>query len=825
MSALLGDLKQKWWVYLFLTFCWVFGVATCIYWAVVINLQMYQWRTSWIIVTAPLLLIAPANALLLAFPKDATPGMMPLIRSVRTIALTLSGILLFVTSPLVVLAIGALGYMLVEMFGQYHISLREAVQEVPMILFYISVAIGPFISALWGASRLRVSRAAAGARGKGGLRIATVLSVIASFVLIAMFPPVFTKACSEVVANRTMVPHGLLLLRAIGDKDTLLRACYGDSDSFSNFYVDWRNALDRKPVAREIYYRVTGVPFNSVQHPHDNSGDDGYYDWIDWYDSDFAGETVGGIVRGLSLNKSSITGWVDPDEEMAHLNWSMHFKDTAGFRDELRAQILLPPHAVISDCELTVNGVKHKAVIGTRESTRKAYTTAAEKGERPLMVSTAGAGRVLLQSSTGYWGKDADLSFDIITPLKAIADDRVALPLPMFTERNFKVVGNHEIHLTSTEGMVAGPSSVSSLKSEISGSISNQLLGTSRSLIFCRKARASAVSAPDPSNRASAIVQTVQASKESDDRPLVVLIDGSSTMQSSMQAICDALATVRSKDATIVWAADEPVVVVQHVPGGRAEWNGAIRRLRDAACLGGQNNGHALDVAFENVKPDSHAAVVWLHGPQPVRFTEVAVASTLTNPKNTDSLYEYQVVTGPNEVVKSLDKCSKLIQVPRIDNIYDDMKMLFAQLSGVQDKYSVQRNLIPVLATTVPLAKHQAELQQLYGAEVVYANTDNKKERIKYGKLAEQLNIVTPLTSALVLDTDKYTEYGVVKHSDSQTLAAGKPELALQSLNAFSAASGVIPAKPEPPMTMIMAFALPLLALFAWLLRRRKAMT
>src|SRR5262249_9354518 len=132
------------------------------------------------------------------------------------------------------------------------------------------------------------------------------------------------------------------------------------------------------------------------------------------------------------------------------------FKNVAGYRKELRAQILLPPHAVVTGCELWVDNVRHKAVIGTRERTRQAYTVAANNGERPLMVSTAGPGRVLLQPSTGYWGKNAKLIVEVTAPLTVLSFEEAALPLPTFAERNFNVAAVHSVSLASSEPLEKG---------------------------------------------------------------------------------------------------------------------------------------------------------------------------------------------------------------------------------------------------------------------------------------------------------------------------------------------------------------------------------
>jgi len=851
--ALRGTSCMKWLWYLF---AWVFGVGTCAYYAFIINLTVIQNASYLAIITIGLVLIAPANACLLLWPREKmTEKWLPNLRTISAFGSVISGVLLGVLSPLCAIAFICLAMCIchwaagsLRFVDIWHWSAVDSLQFAGFCLYHLCVAIGPFVTAIF--VRQKVTKAKDGIKdGKvgGGIRFATVLSGLALCILIPLFPLQLTNACSAVVADGTMVPHGLLLLRAIGDRSTLLRACYGEKvDMFAHVFGigrEWNDDSSLDKVARETYYRVTGEPFNTSPRPtssipgfsagHDEDSD---YDYLDWDDHDFAGETVGGVMRGLSLSRSNISGWVDPDESLSHLTWTMHFSNRGSFRRELRAQILLPPHAVVTGCELTIDKVKYKAIIGTRESTRQAYVNAAESGERPLMVSTAGAGRVLLQASTGCWGGDADLAVDITSPLIPTSKDRTVLPLPMFTERNFSVAAQHMISLTSSEGLASGPKSLVSTPApdpssalEVAGSLSNTELSNSGSMIFVHKIDSS-ISAADPLVPGRKIVQSLKTTRNTGDEPVVFVIDGSSTMAGSIATISDALEKEKGKDATIVWAADEPMVVVKHVQGGSAEWNAAIARLRDASCLGGQNNGHALDVALAQVNPGAKANIVWLHGPQPVQFAESHVSKTLTDPANTNTLNEYQVVVGPNEVVKSLDQCSHMVQIAHVGTLRDDLDRMFAELSGSRDELSVVCASMPADAVSAQPAKHPIEMQQLYGAALVFANVDKKLERKIWGTAAEKLNLVTPLTSALVLDVksnrDVYKQFGVIQHSTASqsqlTADSLKQSSAANTLSLSSGPFGMIPTRPEPPMWLLILCALPLMTCFLWIIRRRK---
>ena len=800
---------------------------------------------------APLLFIPIANACLLLWPvKRTNDSTLGTLRSINKMARVISGLLAFILIPLCLLDIVTLVFCVYSCVtgifalllkpetlfnGQFANSEFYGVFRFIFIcLFYLCVAIFPYLTAFAMGEKLNPQKSSveepSGAKKSGAIRLSTCLAALAVCVLVGFFPSRLTTACEAAIEDGSMIPQGLLLLRAVGDQGTMLRACYGMSvrDSMSLF-DPVGSSRSAGAVARETYYRVTGKPFNSLPRPagadSDFYYDDDYYTYIDWYhDRDFAGETVGGVVKGLSLNQSNINGWVDSDESVAHLYWEMNFHNNAGFRKELRAQILLPPHAVVTGCELWVNNVRQKAVVGTRESTRQAYTVAAARGERPLMVSTAGADRVLLQSSTGYWGKDAKLVVEIAAPLTIISKTESALPLPMFAERNFDVTAAHNILLSSNEPLADKSPLISCSGSlprlNIRGDLSNQQLGTGAGvLMFKRKAGIGPITFPDPLAPGKTLVQIHETNRAPADLPTVIAIDGSSTMGSSIDTICDALASAKFKNATIVWAADEPVVLVSNVDTGSSSWKSAINRLRDASCLGGQNNGHAIDVALENVHGAAQSRIIWLHGPQPVQFSKHQVSNAMNHANC--KLFEYQVVIGPNEVVKSLDQCNKLLRVPRLHNLREDLNDLFAQLSGNKESFENVTASLPAGRAVGLTAQHATELQQIFVSDLVVAHEDNHADRLQYGTLAEQFNLVTPLTSALVLDSKNYDEYGVVKRSEANS-KTGLAKSTMNKVNPFNPLAGWIPAAPEPPMPLILLCVAFLASGFLWFHRKRK---
>src|SRR5262249_8616545 len=148
--------------------------------------------------------------------------------------------------------------------------------------------------------------------------------------------------------------------------------------------------------AREIYYRVHGVPFNSRPAPFKGKE----VRLADFqFDNDHGGTQVGGRLKGLHLVSSRIDGSISADDATAYLEWIVEFRNSEPLDREVRVQLALPPGGVVSRATLWVNGEEREAAYGGRGEVRQAYQRVAVQQRRdPLLVTTKGADRVLAQA-------------------------------------------------------------------------------------------------------------------------------------------------------------------------------------------------------------------------------------------------------------------------------------------------------------------------------------------------------------------------------------------------------------------------------------------
>ena len=192
--------------------------------------------------------------------------------------------------------------------------------------------------------------------------------------------------------------EGIQFLRTYGSREHLLRACYGRSgwatDLFGFFFVV------QDPVstfeAQKIYYRVTGENFETSAPPEWRNGRLDPADEFD-FDDDQGGVQIGGKLKGLSLANSKIDGSVDPNGGVAYMQWTLLFQNESPMQREARTEIQLPPGAVVSRLTLWVNDQEREAAFAAKGQVRNAYQSVVQQRRDPVLVTTAGRDRILVQ--------------------------------------------------------------------------------------------------------------------------------------------------------------------------------------------------------------------------------------------------------------------------------------------------------------------------------------------------------------------------------------------------------------------------------------------
>ncbi len=661
-------------------------------------------------------------------------------------------------------------------------------------ILFVGIGLLPFapLAGLFFAARW--TNAATGSRPRGGKLVIGGLASGAAALLLVDLPATITQVALDRYDGRvTDRPGAVAMMRALGDRDMLLRQSYGDTaraGGVASFLVSaWTNGLfwseqPRTDAARELYYRVTGKAFNAVTRPGHGVGDRmRLFAW----DDDQGGEEVGGRVPDLSLAGSRIDGSVAARDNLAYLEWTIDLANRGNMQREARFTVALPEGAVASRAALWINGEPREASIAGRGETRAAYAGIVSASRDPLLVTTDGAQRLLVEAFPIQPYASMRLRIGVTAPFAVGPDGRRTLALPAVVERNFDLDADMR-HAVWIEGAKAARTT-----------LTDATLVAGRFRVTLPPVTAPSATIGGVSAQGKAAPLSVEQRLERDVAPrgpLMLVVDSSADMAEIPAALSPALDAIAPRRAVgLVVAGDDPVFIAPQ------PWsNEQAMRVRTAVAAirfrGGQDDRAALAMALRAL-PRADATMLWLHGAQPIRFTspEPALEQALERLSALPRLVRYQVTPGRAMTLAG----SRWFDTARLPSpsgdTAADLRTILADVAGDAPRWSVVRT---------PLAgggaAGSAHVVRLWAAKHLAGLGGSRgKEREAAIALAHRLNVVTPVSGAVVLET--------VRDYKANGLPVPDPD--------------AVPTVPEPE-TWALLILTALLA--AWLLKRQRGL-
>lgn len=568
----------------------------------------------------------------------------------------------------------------------------------------------------------------------------------------------------------TQRERGLTLLRSLGDDDLLLRLCYGAAGKPTGLLsalVMYSGGFNGRPrpiavtqaEAREIYYRVHGVPFSVKPAPFEH----GKWARVGEFqaDNDHGGTQVGGRLKGLHLVASRLDGSVSGDDAVAYLEWTVEFRNTEPMDREARVQFALPPGGVVSRATLWVNGEEREAAYGERGAVRAAYQKVAVQQRRdPLLVTTKGADRVLAQAfPVPRNGGTIKFKLGISAPLDVIDSGKARFALPAIVDRNFSFQPNviHSVWIESKQplaisakGLTAGRTPFGPFR--ISGSLGDRdLSGTRQVITVDRNADTGRLA-----SRLGEGVPVVQEIAPSHSKPagaLILVIDGSSRLASTTTPLLKALDTIPSNLPVGVIIAAEPMQLVAPAPWSNDQRRKVVALLRSTSFHGGQDNAPALAKAAGMLEAEPHATLLWIHGPQPVSFSAGAAQLEQASARlaRLPQVVLYNIEPGPNELLPDAPWTWGARSLPQTGSLESDLSAFFARISGQTPVLAIRRGPDHDAAG---LARGSDHIARLWAKDHVLElmRADPTGNRAAAVALASQYRLVTPVSGAVVLE-------------------------------------------------------------------------
>ncbi len=632
--------------------------------------------------------------------------------------------------------------------------------------------------------------------------------LVLTAVIAVETPSTFTRIALGMAAKPESRQQGLDLLRAFGNQEVMLRACYERSGRATDIVGSLYESHEPLPIetARDLFYRVTGRTFNSFPIPDSaratmrHAGflaDDGIEGVVDDefdLDPDIAGEMVSGVSRGLSVCKSEMTGEVDADAAVAKFDWYLNFNNKSKFDREIRTRVKIPRGGVVNRASLIVDGKEYEAQITVKSLAREIYRAAVAEKKNPLLISTCGTDAVLIQAFPVPPAnmREVKLHIGVVAPLELDRNGLGVVALPQFEERNFQISASHNVTIGSNSNLQADFKDLKLTKSDdgrsmLSGSLDPSGLATGNGIIHTgRHVDRIAFYAPDTFAGSGHIVtEKIEVAPPVIPHSLTAVIDGSAAMGQHLNGIADAFNSLPAEvRLSVVFVRDGRR---EHFDGERSEIVNSLKRL---PCLGGQVDDADLAQALSDASATGQT-VLWIHGAQPISsgYKEY-VQQQISNTRGRTLLYDMQIVTGPDQLLDGMETATSVNKVAHIGTPEEDLKYLFDTWSGKANSYRFVRQEgepAPVTATSkvdAPPACHKVgeleyctfgtpspsasahavpaganlampELAQLMAYDRILTDLNNgddnsKREAIE---LADRYHIVTPMSSA-VLVTD-----------------------------------------------------------------------
>ncbi len=576
--------------------------------------------------------------------------------------------------------------------------------------------------------------------------------VVLVMVLAVELPSTLTRMNLGLAVHPETEKQGLEWLRKYGNEEVLLRACYERSGRATDIIGSMYESGHPIKIedARRIFYRVTGKPFNSVPIPasarstiknaglaNDPAGLNAVISDEFDLDADVASEQVSGVVRGLSASKSAMRVMMQPDTLLAGIDWSFHFGNSSKYDREARGKIMLPPGAVVTKATLTVAGVEHDATIMVREAARVVYQEAVKAHkEDPLLVSTCGPDQILVQCFPVHPGGDLKVDLHIVAPMVLRQNDsETGFSLPTFVERNFQlddVTSIEALPAASANGgsrvdggfQLAGATPVehqnsvgpeANIKPATESSsrifkVSNDQLSNFKAIVTAtRSQELQQLSFVDPFPTPKRTL-TYHPERQLFDRPdeLIVLIDGSISMKSSMPEIAKGLSSLPRESKVRVFMLGDATTEIPN----SGNFTNLIDSVASYVPAGGQDNSAALVGFASELHRKKDAAILWIHGTQPISAGGSETLASFLNLRDTPLVYDLQVAGGPVEILSSVRNCAGFKHVDRTGSIEKDISML-AQSWQQSAKNTSFKNMLgsgAALSAEEPLALSKNEL-------------------------------------------------------------------------------------------------------------------
>jgi hypothetical protein len=299
------------------------------------------------------------------------------------------------------------------------------------------------------------------------------------------------------------------------------------------------------------------------------------------------------------------------------------------------------------------------------------------------------------------------------------------------------------------------------------------------------------------------VVQDVVMSAPAAPGVLLLVIDGSARLANKVESVIRALDAIPADAKVGAIVAAEPMPRLPPGPWSPLRKQNLVKLLRSAAFIGGQDNAPALAEALQMLEPEPNATLLWIHGPQPVHFQESAAGLEQATARlsRLPRVILYAVEPGPNELLPDVPWAWSARSLPQTSAPENDLAEFFARTMSRLPAYEIRRTQAQ---SAEGLRRGSDHIARLWANERVLEllRADPTRNRAAAVALATQYRLVTPVSGAVVLETQQQYEESRLTPPVSEA---------------------TVPTIPEPQEWALALIACAALAWFAWRHRPRLA--
>lgn len=505
----------------------------------------------------------------------------------------------------------------------------------------------------------------------------------------------------------------------------------------------------------------------------------------------------------LQMIASQMDGSIDNEASLGYLEWTFVFKNNSDWQREAEGEIQLPKNGVVSRLTLWINGEEREAAFAEKGRVVRAYNAVTAKRRDPVLVTKSGKDAVNMKCfPVEPNGGEMKVRIGITFPLVLENEKSGLIQLPRFNYNNFSIpeTTKHVVWIESKNNL---ESANPNLKFErdnkvtaIRGNLSDNEIKEVNATIRATKSENKLAWTKDESNFVTQKVEVVQSVRPT---RFVFMIDTSRRFSPEKENVISIIKNLPPEsEVGLVMSGGNGLNTEFTYPnsfvGSPAE---IAAKINQATFDGGTDNMPALTKAYQLAAEKKGSVVIALYAPQPFVFESTfETRQYFTRRYNNQNIFRFVNSNAYDTVENSLRDYEVFQNPPRFSELKTDVETHLKQLN--EQKHSFKYVRQAVAKTDVSGAKETSKhLIRLWANDEVSRIIEEENDEKKAVELAQKYQLVTPVTGAVVLETQQqYDQFGL-KPVDKNS----------------------VPTIPEPETYLLIAVVL---GVFLWLIATRK---